>query len=527
MKEKFSKIVSSILILILCVSFFSGCSGKKSKIYNADGTFNISNLQQVVVSKVVTQNGRQVIYHKGKPYLYYAMHLRLDHLRKTNDEDIAKMNFDTYAKQLKDDGFDTMVIYLSWSRIFDGTKYDFSDLEFQYNVAKKYDLKIHINWFGYDVCGFGGYMPWQEDDLEKYPPLHGMDGAPMLNSEGEYIPDFSEQIYLDEAYNSIQQLCAWLTVNDRDRRTVAIQLENEPGNSEGGNGLWMSQFVNIANHLNNLGRAVKESSYSMVTYLNLMAAGYNETIEGYDLKGRVRHLIDKEYIDIVGWDIYTNQTSPRDKNLEYGKNLPIYAEMGICAYSVPGQINYCFSNGYGLGFYMFANIPDTYFNDGFYRYKNALSGLEKRDGTQILLENPINTMGGKEELKTDEVIAMNSSIKALRELIATQDTKNIVVFNNSMKNVVESAKVCNSKKINYICNRPNEKYGSSGLVIGADDGNFYLYTSQDAEYKFIDNISEVTVGSYCDGKWTATETVTFTNNQFIAKAGLAYRVVIN
>ncbi len=525
MKKQILKIVSLALILTMSLLLFSGCSGKKDERINADGSYNISKLTPVKASEIKKQNGRQVIYHNGAPYLYYAMHLRIDHLRSTSDEDIAKLNFETYAKQAKADGFDTIVIYLSWSRIYDGKEYDFSDLAFQYEIAKKYDLKIHINWFGYDVCGFGGYMPWQTD-YEKYPPLAGLDGAPMLNANNEYIPDFSQQIFLDEAYDSIQQLCAWLNVNDTDRRTVAIQLENEPGNSEGGNGLWMSQFSNIVKHLNNLGRAVKESPYSMVTYLNLMAAGFNETIEGFDLEGRIHYLIEQEYIDIVGWDLYTNQTAPRDKNIEYKNNLPVFAEMGICAYSVPGQINYCFNNGYGLGFYMFVNVPDTNSNNGFYRYQNSLVGLEKRDGTQIIPISEIDTMGGKEELKTDEIIAMNQSIRALRELIATQKTANIAVFNNTMKNVVNAVKLCNKQKITYICNRPDEKYGSSGLVIGAGDGNFYLYSSQDADFKFVSDISKVTEGSYKDGKWTESGTVEVKDNTFTAKAGKAYQVII-
>lgn len=535
MKKQILKIIAMVLIFIMSVITFAGCSDTKNDnkqngtnaAVKADGSYDVSKLKPVKASYVKKQNGRQVIYHNGSPYLYYAMHLRIDHLRSSlGDEEIARKMFDTYAKQLKEDGWDTMIVYLSWRRIYDGKKYDFTDLEFQYEVAKKYDLKVHINWFGYDVCGFGGYMPWQKDNLEKYPPLAGMDGSPLINGNNEYIPDYSQQIFLDEAYDAIQQVCAWLNVNDTDRRTVAIQLENEPGNSEGGNGLWMSQFSNMVNHLNNLGKAVKESSYSMVTYLNLMAAGWGETVEGYDLEGRIHRLIDQQYIDIVGWDIYTNQTAPRDKNIEYGNNLPVFAEMGICAYSVPGQINYCFNNGYGMGFYMFINIPDPTSNNGFYRYSTMLTGAEKRDGTQIIPVNPIDTMGGKEELKTDEVIAMNQSIRALRELIATQKTTNIAVFNNNMKNVINAGKLCSKERITYICNRPNEKYGSSGLAIGAEDGNFYVYSSQDAEFKFTTAIKSVTEGSYKDGVWTSTGTVEVKDNTFTAKSGKAYQVVI-
>ena len=137
MKKQFVRIISLALIVIMSTSIFSGCSGKKDNRLNADGSYNIENLTPVKASQIKKQNGRQVIYHNGSPYLYYAMHLRIDHLRSSlGDEEIARLNFETYAKQLKADGWDTMIIYLSWKRIYDGKKYDFTDLEFQYEIAK-------------------------------------------------------------------------------------------------------------------------------------------------------------------------------------------------------------------------------------------------------------------------------------------------------------------------------------------------------------------------------------------------------
>ena len=102
----------------------------------------------------------------------------------------------------------------------------------------------------------------------------------------------------------------------------------------------------------------------------------------------------------------------------------------------------------------------------------------------------------------------------------------IVVFNNTLKNKVSALKLCNGEKINYIYNNEAKQYGGSGLCVGAEDGNFYVYSSQDAQYKFTSNVSEVTAGRYKDGKWTVSENVEVKNNTFTAKPGLAYRVVI-
>ncbi len=525
--KKFSiRALSLIITIIITASFFTGCKEKVKPVME-NGKFIIENIDNVVSSEMKQINGRSVIYHKGKPYLYYAMHHRYDHLYKFVDDAAAKKIFEEGAKKLKESGFDTMVVYLGWGRIYDGEKYDFSDLEYQYSIAKKYDLKIHINWFGYDVCGWGGYTSWQTDH-EKYPPLHGMDGAPLLADDGSEIPDLSEQIFLDEAYESIQQVCAWLAVNDTDRRTVAIQLENEPDHNEGGMGNFLSQYKNVANLINHLGKAVKESNYSMVTYVNLMGGGRMDTLDGKDLKARVHDLIDKEYIDFVGWDAYTTDANIRVKDMEYGDNLPTWVEFGPCSYSVPGQINYSFSNGYGIGFYQLINFPDKNNNDGFFRCPDDNNLFVERDGTQIIPKTPstIHDMGNSLELNAQDIYNINKAIKAIKDLIATQKVSNIVCFNNKMKNDDDTLKICNGEKITYHYKDTSKQYGGSGLCIGAADNNFYLYTTLDAKYEFTSEIKEVTTGTYNDGKWTVNDTVVIQGKTFEVKPGMAYRVVL-
>ncbi len=524
MKKTAIRLLALVLVMIMALSSFAGCSGAKT---NSKGMYNVKKLKQVVAAEMREVNGRPVIYHKGEPYHYYSMHLRWDHLLGAYSEgEYRDKMYEEGFKIIKESGFDTIILYISWTRIFDGKKYDFSELEMHYKLAKKYDLKVHLNWFGYDVCGIGGYMPWQKDNFEKYPPLTGMDGAPLLTENGNYVPDFSQQIYIDEVTEALQQVCAWLNVNDTDRRTVAIQLENEPGNEEGKNGLWMSQFLNLASLLNMEGKAIKEGPYSMITYLNLMSAGYNEEADGYSFNERLKYLCEQEYIDIVGYDDYTTNPNPNLKTLEHNNNLATYAEYSPASYAVPGQINQIFSKGYGLSFYQVANFRDLG-APGFYRFNNPVTGLEKRDGTKNLNPNTISpTLSEALELDIDEVVNMNKAIKALRPLIITEKINNIVAFNNTLKNKVSAIKLCNKEKITYIYEDETKKYGGSGLVIGAADGNFYLYSSRNASYRFESEIKEVTSGTYADGKWTEGEKVTVKGNSFDVKPGLAYRVVL-
>lgn len=532
MKKTLIRLLSLVLIVVMTLGCFTGCGGdnndsdKAQVKTNEKGMYDISKLSPVKAAEMKMVNGRPVIYHNGEPYHYYSMHLRWDHILSAYSEEDYRMKlYEEGFKIIKESGFETVILYLSWSRIFDGEKYDFSELEMHYELAKKYDLKVHLNWFGYNVCGFGGFMPWQTD-REKYPALSGMDGAPLVTEGGYNVPDFSQQIYIDEVTEALQQVCAWLNVNDTDRRTVAIQLENEPGNEEGGRGLWMSQFLNFAALLDAEGKAIKEGPYSMITYLNLMSAGYSKTADGYDFNGRLKYLTTLEYVDIVGYDDYTTNPNPNLKNLEYNDNLATYAEYSPASYSVPGQVNQIFSKGYGLSFYQVANFRDLG-APGFYRYNNPITGIEKRDGTKKLNPNTISpTLSEALELDVDELVNMNKAIKALRELIITEKISNILAFNNTLKNEVDAMKLCNKQRIKYHYKDTSKQYGGSGLVIGAKDGNFYLYSSRSASYEFASEIAEVTTGSYKDGKWTETGKVTVNGKTFKVEPGLAYRVVL-
>lgn len=524
MKKTFFRLCAIMLVMIMCISSFAGCKGKNAT--NEKGMFDTSKLEKVVAAEMREVNGRPVIYHNGKPYHYYSMHLRWDHLLSAYSEEDYRMKlYEEGFKIIKESGFETVILYTSWARLYDGEKYDFSELEIHYELAKKYDLKVHLNWFGYNVCGFGGFMSWQTD-REKYPALAGLDGSPLVTEGGYNVPDFSQQIYIDEVTEALQQLCAWLNINDKDRRTVAIQLENEPGNEEGGRGLWMSQFTNFAALLNAEGKAIKESAYSMITYLNLMSAGYNKEAEGYTFNERLKYLCEQEYIDIVGYDDYTTNPNPTLKTLEHNDNLATYAEYSPASYSVPGQVNQIFSKGYGLSFYQVANFRDLG-APGFYRFENPITGVEKRDGTQKLKPNTISpTLSEALELDVDELVTMNKAIKAIRELIITEKINNITCFNNTLKNDVKALKLCNKQRITYTYSDTAKQYGGSGLIIGAADGNFYGYSSRKATYTFQSDIKEVTTGSYAEGKWTESGKVTVKNNTFEVEPGLAYRVVL-
>ncbi len=549
--SKFNRFLAAGMVFIILI--LSGCTAKKNvnasvennnipwavtkydaaEIIDGNGEYIIDELTPATVAELKTVGDKQVIYHLGKPYLFHAMHLRIDHLQSAGlDEVTLKSTFEEGMRRIKEAGYDTVILYLGWTRFYDGENYDFSEIEYQYSIAKKYDLKIMWNWFGYDVCGFGGYRDWQLDDLEKYPPLKDSNGNIMYgtgDAEGRPIPDLSVQSFIDIEVEALNQLCAWLNVNDTERRTIGIQLENEPNHVEGGHGLWFSQYEALANLLDELGRAIKEGPYSMITYLNLMSAGWDQLDENGEktvFSKQIKGLIDKEYIDIVGYDIYTNSTSPSNVKatvVEQGDNPRLMVEFSPCAWAVPAQSNVLLSEGYGIGYYQVLLYNDTINSGGLYRFGGKNNPYVIRDGSQNLGGSTYNN---ELEVVVGEFILMNNSIKSLSELIAVSANENMTYFNTDMKINFSESKKIGDTSFNFVTDCLADRYGSTGLLIKANDNTYYTYASKTATITLDGGIKSASEGVYKDGKWVKTRDVEITDGVMTYEAGKAYQFII-
>lgn len=532
--EKLVKLLSVLLIITMLFSAV-GCgndkktdvSGNKGNNQNNNVTNNIpvenENSNRVVASVMKEVNGRQVVYHNGKPFLYTAAHLRYDHLTnyvKNPDKAMADG-----MRLIKENGLNAVIIYVPWGKIYDGKKYDLSWFTKQFKEAEKNGLKVIINWFGSNVCGYGGYRSWQTD-YKKYPSLMGADGKPILGTgyaEGKRIPDFSAEIYAKEESEAIIKICDWLYENDKDRRTVAIQICDEPNSDEGGYGQWMSQFKVYADYMEKLASAVKNSKYSMVTNTVLMGAGYNDTLDGYNYKQRVKYLIDLPSLDFVGYSIYQVDSTPKFKELEQEGNFPVMIGLGAAAWCAPAQSLYCLQNGYGYCYYQFINFNEG--DWGYYSIKGDMVGdtvYGIRDGSAIIDANNFN---GQLEVDHKEMVNMNRSINAMDELIAITGEKSMAMFNNKAKNDFEGRKTIDNEKITFTYKNTSKKYGAAGMMLKANDGNFYGFATLDSSYTFTSDIT-VTVGYYDGEKWVSEGEVAVKNKSFTAKAGKVYQVVI-
>ncbi len=514
--KKFTKVLAIFLIVAMLLTTVGCGNGKKTA----------QKVTEKIIASVMKEvNGRQVLYHNGEPYLFNAAHLRYDYL-ETYLGSVADKALADGMRLIKENGYNTVIIYVFWDKIYNGKtkEYDLTWFTKQFEEAKKNDLKVLINWFGSNVCGFGGFRSWQTD-REKYPALKDAAGRPVLNEKnGNEIPDFSADIYAKEEGEAIQTICDWLAENDKDRRTVAFQICDEPNNTEGGNGHWMSQFTNYANYMDKLGAIVKNSNYSMVTYTVLMSSGYTHTLDGYTFDQRIKYLVDLPNLDFVGYSIYAPIASPKFESIEQKGNMPVFIGLNPSSYCTAAQALYTLANGYG-GYCHYQFICHNGYDGGYYSATGefepgTIFGI--RDGTEILSGSEFD---GCLEVDQKEIVAMNSSIAKIDKLIAVNKEKDMAVFNNKSKNDFDGKKTIDNEKIYMIYKNLDKPYGPAGFMLKADDGNFYGFATLDATFKFTSDIT-VTEGYYDGGKWVSEGEVTVTNNTFTAEGGKAYQIKI-
>ncbi len=510
--KKLIKVLAIILILTMLVSVV-GC-GKGGTNKNKD--------KKIVASVLKEVNGRQVLYHNDEPYLFNAVHFRYDYLEQYLVGTEPDKALADGMRLIKENGYSTVIIYVPWGKIYDGKKYDLTWFTKQFKEAEKNDLKVLINWFGSNVCGFGGFRSWQTD-REKYPALKDELGRLITGTSGNELPDFSVPIYLEEEGEAILKICDWLAENDKAHRTVAFQICDEPNNNEGGNGQWMSQFKNYADYMDGMGKIVKDSNYSMVTYTVLMGAGYNDTIEGYTFDQRIKYLVDAPNIDFVGYSIYAPTTTPKFKPLEQAGNMPVFIGLNPSSWCTAAQALYSLANGYGYCHYQF--ICHNGYDGGYYSDKGEKEGdtvFGIRDGTEILVGSEFD---GHLEVDQKEIVAMNTSIFKMDELIATNKEKNMAVLNNKAKNDFDGKKTIDNEKIYMTYKNLDKPYGPAGFMLKANDGNFYGFATLDATFTFTSDIT-VTEGYYDRDKWVSEGEVEVKDKSFTAIAGKTYQVVL-
>lgn len=527
------KKIKPFLALLLCIVFLilCCCTNKKvapiqpsnnnsndntvkinsfEELLNESGLIDLEKLSSVTASVVKTNyDDRVYIQYKNSPYYYNPVYISYDQILNNNlikQENKFSVLEECFIKA-KENGFKTVALYINWQNFFNGQTYDFDFYKIYYDLAEKHDLNIALIWNGYAKSGF---MPWQTD-REKYPAL---------NETGN-IPDFSNKIYCEEAIEAIGQFCAWLNFYDKNCRTLLFQIEDE-ANTNIGLRAWFSQYNQFSNLIFEMAKAFKQSSYRAVTTVGLNFNDYYTTIDGITGQKRYDSILNNQNIDGYG----AAHLNP-DKFL-LGM---LSSEQKFCYISKISPSTYTFfvnalnfiTKGVQFGVYELKSF-DIAINSGMYRTHSTRWDVRNKQ----VVDRGI--MGNKRllEAATVDVCDFIKGINSLGEILATNNTNDILVINPNLCNQYYYTGKFGDITINFN-NAEIEQftYNSAGLCVIDPFSQYYIFTFHSTPFFAVDDFSKLKLssGSFMNSSWQTTGENCAKNSRFVLKSGVAYKLI--
>lgn len=305
-----------------------------------------------VVSRVARKdNGEYYLEVDGRPYLYsFAQNMgtweRMGHQEEfKEDSGSSRAGYPTRHLDLgfSENAYEktanlnyaTISQALLWRDVeVRPGEYDFTVLDAYMNWARKYGLKIDLAWFG-SACQSGSRIPtyssaWNGKE-HKTVDIGYQYTAPswyVQDEDGDPIGDYyditggkgkvdyplittgpkAEKMKQAEIA-TMKAIFAHLAQTDPDGTVISIQLENEANN----NPHFKDRYIDW---INELGKAVKESDYSIATRVNYSGSGYPVNVNDY------------AYIDFAGPDPYSTSVSRMKEIIAGGKR---YSTLGHIA----------------------------------------------------------------------------------------------------------------------------------------------------------------------------------------------------
>lgn len=484
--------------------------------------------EYVEVSEFVLNEGGNYISVQGKPYLLNGIQIRPDNARgqfTINTDEQWDEYIEPLFQQCAEMGYETVIFPIAWDEVeLMKDKYSSAVLERYYDYAKKYDLKVHLLWYGSDVCGYSSNTPkYIQQDKETYSRL----------IQYPDVIDYGDMDLVEREIAAFKFVLEWLYANDKDLRTVAIQIQNEPnGQAIGGpertsdtdeesvtKAIWCAgQKQEIYNLMNALGMMVKTGPYRCVTRVNFVT--YQCWYNG--LKNHeVAEVVDLDGIDIVGFDSYMEGTTTSIMmTLDIEGNIPHWPEFGAGHYyHVPAVLNAVSQRAGAFGY----QLKST--------QKNPTGGIiSSTDNTWTWPKGEKYENREMYRIDAYELKALNVVLRKAGEKIILNDASKTNVFN------VKRATACNeTANVGDIhigfTNSGADGFGGCGYATLISDNEMLIFATRgSSSFQFTGkNVASAEAGSYVDGVWTVENKVNVSGNTVsitsdMANAGTLIRV---
>ncbi|MCS2383533.1 DUF4969 domain-containing protein [Bacteroides thetaiotaomicron] len=308
-----------MIILTYALVFFSlfatACSD------NNNETYVEPILSQIEVSKLVTENNKTYVSVDGKPFPFLGAQIRLDALLNCDKMTINEV--ENYFKKAQELGLNCVQIPISWNMVEPKeNKYDYSIVNSILQFVNKYNLKMELLWFSTNMVGdsFSYLIP--QYVLQEYNKrLSRNDEGNFWNYYGyQYTMILDDEWILERETKAITALFNhiryWDSQNGDKHPVISAQIHNEPDalmrwridqkDLKYRDGTPLSKekaWTMITNALNTIGKAVKNSSYRVVTRVNLI---YGDGINPFPeaTNARPKDVFDLQGIDFIGVDAY-------------------------------------------------------------------------------------------------------------------------------------------------------------------------------------------------------------------------------
>lgn len=276
---------------------------------------------------------KYVLRVDGKPFYMTNIQIRLEKLRHRFGWDAAMR--DAIVGQAASDGFNTVSIPIHWYEV-EPTKnhFDWTILDEYLGLVSKYNLKMELLWFGHNS---GGITQWLDSKHLRVPDYVLHSPSPessettsefrMRRDQGNYTLDLDDKhLVVREAYvlgKIMEHVYAWDQANGSKHVVIGVQLDNEVS----GNFLNSETFTSgqIISYFNEVGKAVKNSSYQVWTRMNCVRGHEKDRI---DVNEAQRQLSGTS-IDFFGVDLYNAGYENIRASLPYkGSNYRMIMECG-------------------------------------------------------------------------------------------------------------------------------------------------------------------------------------------------------
>ena len=479
-------------------------------------------------SHVVYDDGGNYISVNNQAYLLNGIQIRPDKIMEANSVS-TEQQYAEYIEPLfqksAELGYQTVIFPIHWKQIEKTQNtFNYTLLNRYYGYAEKYNLNIQLLWFGSDVCGYNTNVPrYILDDTSTYARL----------SSDPDVLDYSDEDLIERECYAFQQLLTWLSKNDLDKRTIAIQLENEP-NEKAYNGpsldttseqtynstSWCSgQKAEILNLIDRLGMLVKNGPYKCVTRVNLVTHNYLWS-DVDRLKTLVEEVMALDGVDMVGYDTYQSDASLRllenSKNVE--KNIAHWPEFGADGTNYVPAMLLALANRAGIfGYQLKASEGDT-----------AGAIIAATDNTWTLPEGE-KISDDKYRIDANELKAVNGVVNKAGSLITLNDVNSTAVFNVEREtnsgyffDYSENQSVAGISVT--FTNSDAVGFGGCGYATKVSDNEMLVFATRgESSFSFKNKtVASAESGSYVNGVWNKDSDIAVNNSKITISSTMAY-----